>query len=60
MTSVLGRLATYSGKEVGWSEALASEVSLMPERLAWDAAPQVLPDVDGRYPIAVPGSTKVL
>jgi predicted dehydrogenase len=60
MTAILGRLATYSGRVVKWDEALASSVSLAPERLAWDALPRVLPDAHGRYPSAVPGLTPVL
>ncbi|HSG49470.1 MAG TPA: Gfo/Idh/MocA family oxidoreductase [Longimicrobiales bacterium] len=59
MTAILGRMATYSGQVVEWDEALASEVSLMPSRYAWDAPPPVLPDADGHYPVPVPGVTKV-
>jgi len=59
MTSILGRLATYSGQVVEWDEALASEVSLMPARYAWDAPPPVLPDAAGRYPVPVPGVSVV-
>lgn len=60
MTAIMGRYATYSGKEVGWDEALNSEVNLMPDTLAWDALPKVLPDENGFYPHAIPGRTKVL
>jgi predicted dehydrogenase len=60
MTAILGRYATYSGKEIAWEEALNSDVVLMPERLAWDAMPKVLPNEDGYYPHAVPGRSKVL
>ncbi len=60
MTSILGRFATYSGKVVTWDEAINSEVNLMPERLAWDAMPKVLPNEDGFYPYAIPGKTKVI
>ena len=60
MTSILGRMATYSGRMIEWDEALASEMSLMPERYAWDAPPPVLPDEHGRYSIPVPGVTQVL
>lgn len=60
MTAILGRMATYSGKVVEWNEAIQSNLSLMPERFAWDALPPVLPDEDGLYPCAVPGKTKVL
>ena len=59
-TSILGRYATYSGKEIKWDDALKADNSLMPETLAWDAPPRVLPDENGFYPIAVPGQTEVL
>ncbi len=58
MTAILGRMATYSGQMIEWEEALASDLSLMPKRYAWDAPPPVLPDANGRYPIAHPGVTK--
>ena len=60
MTSILGRMATYSGQVVEWEEALASDLSLMPERYAFDAPPPVQPDADGRYPVAIPGVTQAL
>jgi predicted dehydrogenase len=59
MTAILGRMATYSGQVVEWDEALASNVSLMPERYAFDAPAPVMPDGDGRYPVPVPGVTTV-
>jgi len=60
LTSLLGRYATYSGKEVRWEEALNSEVNLMPDKLSWDALPKVLPDENGLYPFAIPGKSKVV
>ncbi len=60
MSAILGRYATYSGKEITWEEALNSEVNLMPDTLTWDALPKVLPNEDGYYPYAVPGRTNVL
>ncbi|AWW32919.1 dehydrogenase [Echinicola strongylocentroti] len=60
MTSILGRNATYSGKEISWDEAFNSKIDLMPEKFAWDAMPKVLPDENGLYPHAVPGQTKVI
>ena len=60
MTSILGRMATYSGQVIEWDDAINSNLSLMPQRYAWDADPPVLPDENGRYPIAVPGVTRVL
>ncbi|MEX2216025.1 MAG: Gfo/Idh/MocA family oxidoreductase [Phycisphaeraceae bacterium] len=60
MTSILGRMCTYSGKEIKWDDAINSQISLMPEKFAFDAEAPVLPDKDGLYPIAVPGETKVV
>ncbi|MBD3626829.1 Gfo/Idh/MocA family oxidoreductase [Cyclobacterium sp.] len=60
MTSLLGRNATYSGKVITWDEAINSDISLMPERLAWDAMPKVVPNEEGYYAFAVPGKTKVV
>lgn len=58
MTAILGRMATYSGQVVEWDEALASELSLMPARFAFDAPPPVVPDAQGRYPVPTPGVTR--
>ena len=55
MTAVLGRMATYSGKEVKWDEAIKKGTSEFPKDLAWNADPPVKPDKDGNYPIPVPG-----
>jgi predicted dehydrogenase len=59
-TAVLGRMATYSGNEVKWDEAVAKGPSEMPERLALDADPPVLADADGSYEhaVATPGIYK--
>jgi predicted dehydrogenase len=58
MTSILGRMATYSGQVVEWEKALNSGLSLQPAEYAWDAKPPVLPNAEGFYPVAVPGVTK--
>lgn len=58
MTSILGRMATYSGQVVEWDKALNSGLNLQPEKYAWDAMPKTLPDENGKYKIAVPGVTK--
>jgi myo-inositol 2-dehydrogenase / D-chiro-inositol 1-dehydrogenase len=60
LTSIMGRMATYSGKVIKWDEALNSGISLFPEKLAWDALPKLLPGSDGYYPVAVPGKTIVV
>jgi myo-inositol 2-dehydrogenase/D-chiro-inositol 1-dehydrogenase len=51
-------MATYSGKVVTWDDAFNSQLSLSPERIAWDAMPRDLPDANGRYPVAMPGVTR--
>ncbi len=60
MTAILGRMATYSGKVVEWEEAFHSNLSLAPERYAWDADPPVMPDEHGYYPAPMPGVTQVI
>ncbi|NQT52578.1 Gfo/Idh/MocA family oxidoreductase [bacterium] len=60
MTAILGRMASYSGQMIRWDEAIKSTVSLAPARYSFDAVPPVVPDAAGRYPVAMPGVTKVL
>ncbi len=60
LTAIMGRMATYSGQVITWDNAMNSNLNLMPAKFAWDAPPQVLPDKDGFYPIAVPGKSIVL
>ncbi|MEN6405462.1 MAG: Gfo/Idh/MocA family oxidoreductase [Thermoguttaceae bacterium] len=59
MTSVMGRMATYSGLQVTWDEAVSSTQRLAPAHYAFDADPPVLPDPDGGYPTAMPGVNKL-
>ena len=61
MTSILGRLATYTGKRITWEKALNSMVVLMPDDIGyengtWTGTPPSKPDANGAYPIAVPGN----
>ncbi len=60
MSSIMGRMATYSGKEVTWDEVLASELKLVPDTFAWDVDPPVMPDGQRRYPVAIPGISVVM
>ncbi|MBN2474090.1 MAG: Gfo/Idh/MocA family oxidoreductase [Pirellulales bacterium] len=55
MTSVLGRIANYSGKVVKWDELVEKGRSEMPDDLSYDAPAPVQKDADGNYPIPVPG-----
>lgn len=58
LTAIIGRLATYSGQTIAFDKALASGLNLQPAKYAFDAPPPVLPDADGNYAYAKPGTTK--
>jgi predicted dehydrogenase len=58
MTSILGRMATYSGQIIEWDKAINSGISIQPKVYDWNAAPPVVPDDEGLYAIARPGVTK--
>ncbi len=62
MAGILGRMAAESGQLITWDEAMASNLELAPglERLTIDSKPPVTPDAEGGYPVAMPGTTKVL
>ncbi|MCH5378071.1 MAG: twin-arginine translocation signal domain-containing protein [Planctomycetes bacterium] len=62
MTGILGRMAAESGKLISWEDALASDLELAPDldHLAWDGPAPVMPNEEGKYPIAMPGFTKVI
>ncbi|MES2892880.1 MAG: Gfo/Idh/MocA family oxidoreductase [Bacteroidota bacterium] len=57
MTSILGRMATYSGQTVEWDKAINSGLDLQPKVFDWSALPPIKPNADGFYDIAVPGKT---
>jgi predicted dehydrogenase len=58
MTSILGRMATYSGQIIEWDKAINSGINIQPKTYAFDAQAPILPNADGFYPVAVPGKTK--
>ena len=58
-TSVLGRLATYTGQNITWKEATESDFSMMPETFAFDAEPPVKPNEKGEYHVSIPGVDKL-
>lgn len=55
MTAVLGRMATYSGKEIKWDEAFGSKVQHMPAIVTAETEPPAKLLPDGGYPVAIPG-----
>jgi predicted dehydrogenase len=61
-TGILGRMAAESGQMITWDRALASNIELAPglENMTMDSDAPVMPDAQGRYPVAMPGKTQVL
>jgi len=61
-TAIMGRMACESGQTITWDDALASNIELAPglDQLSMGADAPVMPDTSGRYPVAMPGQTKVL
>ena len=57
MTSIFGRLATYTGKMLKWDDAINSNLSLanVDEMVSMTGDAPVMPDADGDYPIPMPG-----
>lgn len=62
MTSILGRMCTYSGKKLQWDDAINSKLKLadVDAMTSYEAEAPVKPDAEGRYPIPVPGVTDVI
>jgi predicted dehydrogenase len=62
LVSIMGRMAAESGQVINYDEALASNLELAPgleQITSLDAPAPIVPDASGKYPIPVPGQTKV-
>lgn len=59
MTSILGRMATYSGQVVEWDKAINSGINLQPKAYDFNSPPPVVPSDDGYYAAPRPGVTKL-
>ena len=62
MTAIMGCRAVESGQKITYEEALASNYELAPgleNILSLEQAAPVTPDLSGRYPVAMPGRSKV-
>ena len=57
MTSILGRMATYSGQVIEWDKAINSGINIHPAQYAWDAKMPAMPNGEGLYASAIPGVT---
>lgn len=60
MMGILGRMTTYTGKRITWDEAIQSKEDLSPKQYSFDAEPPIVSGPDGKYPIAIPGVTKLV
>lgn len=62
MVGILGRMAAESGQEITWEQAMKSDLELAPglDNLTMESDPPVMPDDQGRYPVAMPGRTKTI
>ncbi len=62
MTGILGRMAAESGQMITWEQAMQSNLELAPglDKYTMESEPPIKPDAQGRYPVAIPGLTKVL
>ncbi len=62
MTTIMGQLSCYTGKEVTWEQANASDFSYAPK--PQDCHDNMEPPVklgpDGSYPVPKPGFTKLI
>jgi len=58
-SAVLGRTATYTGKQTGYDDLMKTGFRTMPDSLTWDTIPPVVPDKDGNYPLPMPATYKV-
>ncbi len=52
LLAIMGRMATYTGQEVTWEQAMNSKEDLSPQQYAWGNAPKI--------EIARPGITKLV
>ena len=57
MTAIFGRMATYSGQQINWKDAIESNISLcdVDNISSWKDKAPLGPDEAGNYPIPIPG-----
>jgi len=51
LTAIMGRMATYTGKEITWEMAMNSKEKLGPDKYEWGAMPFPEPAIPGKTPI---------
>ena len=58
LLAIMGRTAGYTGQRLTWDQMKESKLDLSPKGYTFDTDPPILPEPDGKYPIANPGVTK--
>jgi myo-inositol 2-dehydrogenase / D-chiro-inositol 1-dehydrogenase len=62
MIGIMGQLSCYTGKEVSWEQAMASDYYYppKPEECHDGMEPPTKPGANGSYPVPAPGRTKMI
>jgi predicted dehydrogenase len=62
MSTVMGQIACYTGKPTNWADVVKSDLQFgpPPDTASFDTPPPVTPDATGRYPLLIPGVTKLI
>ncbi|MCC6822414.1 MAG: Gfo/Idh/MocA family oxidoreductase [Verrucomicrobiota bacterium] len=62
LTTIMGQISCYTGKEVTWEEINHSDFAYAPkpEDCRDGMTPPVMPGVSGSYPVYIPGQTKLI
>ena len=60
MVAVLGQIVCYTGRQLGWKKAIGADFAFEPRDGNFNTDPPVKPGTDGRYPVAVPGVTRLI
>ncbi|PKQ44414.1 Gfo/Idh/MocA family protein [Confluentibacter flavum] len=55
LTTIMGRLAAETGKEITMEALLESKISIVPTDISWESNTIKFPDKNGNYPIVKPG-----
>ena len=62
LTTVMGQISCYTGQGFAWDEVSQSDFYYppTPEECRDDMDPPTVPGPDGRYPVPIPGQTRMI
>lgn len=58
LMAIMATWTCYTGQQITWDQAMASQYVVAPKTLALDADPPTKPDAQGNYALPIPGVTK--